>query len=84
MPQHALDGVSARRSFVKSGICDSRTTVLFVAALAGILDTSRSRALDLGPVLGQAKRVFEDVFLVAAGPESVLPEIDRGLIPTTQ
>lgn len=41
-------------------------------------------ALDLGAVLGQAKRVFEDVFLVAAGPESVLPEIDRGLIPTTQ
>lgn len=34
--------------------------------------------------MGQAKRVFEDVFLVAVGLESVLPEIDGGLIPTTQ
>lgn len=83
LPQHTLDGGSARRSFVKSGIYDSRTAVLFVAALAGTLEASRSRSVDLGD-LGQAKQVFEDVFLVAVGPGSASPEIDGGLIPTTK
>lgn len=33
---------------------------------------------------GQAKQVFEDVFLVAVGPGSASPEIDGGLISTTK